>query len=432
MTINKQYLIIMTRLPEPGRTKTRLEPTLGPDGAANLHDIMTQRLLALARHLGGEAALEVHHSGGDSGQMAAWLGGDLNYVTQCGKDLGQRMANAFEHAFTQGARRVVLIGCDCPGVDEDLLRRAFTALDGHDLVLGPAQDGGYYLIGLKIPAPELFNGPDWGTDQVFGRTIAIADGLGLSTAHVDRLADIDRPEDLAIWEDRLRQDAERVSVVIPALNEAANIAKTVQSAIDEAFEVIVADGGSSDQTAAVARAAGAVVINTPKGRARQMNAGARWARGGALLFLHADTLLQPGWATEVRRILADRCNSAGAFTFRLDDDGTWLRITEWGVARRCKYGRMPYGDQGLFARTADFRRIGGYPDQPIMEDWELVRAMQKRGRIDISPLAAITSARRWQSGGGIRVWLMNQVVVAAYHLGVDRARLRNWYDKITK
>lgn len=434
MSQNNQRLIIMTRLPKPGQTKTRLEPALGPVGAATLHKILTQRLLAKARRipLSTKADIEIRFTGGTAADMASWLGDDLTYCRQQGEGLGSRMAGAFEQAFSGGARRVVMVGCDCPEVDEELLERAFSLLGTNDLVLGPALDGGYYLIGLSRPAPELFDGPVWGTDLVLSQTTAIAHRLGLRHETLFQLSDIDRPEDLPVWKQLAKRDADRISVIIPALNEADNIAKTVASVIDEAYEVIVADGGSGDDTAALARQAGAMVLETPKGRARQMNTAARLAKGGALLFLHADTLLQPGWAGEIRRILAMGDVSAGAFTFKLDADGRWLRVTEWGVARRCKYAQMPYGDQGLFMRTDDFREIGGYPEQPIMEDWELVKTMQDRGRIVISPLEAVTSARRWQNGGGIRVWIMNQVVVGAYYLGVNRHRLRNWYDKITK
>ena len=404
MSKDKQRLIIMTRLPRPGQTKTRLEPALGPDGAAKLHKALTQRLLARARRLalGAGVEIQISHSGGTATEMAAWLGGGLVYHRQQGEGLGARMAGAFEYAFAQGAGRVVMVGCDCPQVDDDLLERAFSLLERNNLVLGPATDGGYYLIGLSRPAPELFQGPAWGTERVFEQTLGTAADLGLSHETVDRLSDIDRPEDLALWRELARQDAENISVVIPALNEAANIGRTIGSAIDEAFEVIVADGGSRDETMALARQAGALVMDAPKGRARQMNAGARLAKGGALLFLHADTLLRPGWAGEVRRILAHERNAAGAFSFKLDADGPWLRLTERGVAWRCKYTQMPYGDQGLFLRTDDFWDTDGYPDQPIMEDWELIKAMQKRGRIALSPLEAVTSARRWQRGGGLR------------------------------
>ncbi len=434
MSTNGHILIIMTRLPRPGQTKTRLEPALGPDGAAKLQKTLTRRLLARARRLtlGAGVEIQISHTGGTAADMSAWLGDDLVYHQQRGEGLGARMAGAFEHAFGRGARRVVMVGCDCPQVDEKLLEQAFSLLELNDLVLGPATDGGYYLIGLSRPAPDLFNGPAWGTESVFDQTLCIAAGLGLSHETVDRLSDIDRPEDLTLWRELALRDAEKISVIIPALNEAENIDRTIRSAIDEAFEVIVADGGSGDETTALARQAGALAMDALKGRARQMNAGARLAKGGVLLFLHADTLLRPGWAAEVRCILADERNAAGAFSFKLDADSPWLRLTEWGVARRCEYGQMPYGDQGLFLRADDFWDAGGYPDQPIMEDWELIKAMQRRGRIAISPLEAVTSARRWQRGGGIRVWVMNQVVVGAYYLGVNRYRLRNWYDKITK
>lgn len=130
-------------------------------------------------------------------EMAAWLGRGVAWQPQQGADLGERMAHAFAQAFERGFQRVVLVGADCPSLDVAVLARAFQALGRHELVLGPAGDGGYYLIGLNRPCPALFSGIAWGSHQVLAQTLAAAARAALVTALLERLPDVDRPADLA-------------------------------------------------------------------------------------------------------------------------------------------------------------------------------------------------------------------------------------------
>ncbi|MCW6038584.1 TIGR04282 family arsenosugar biosynthesis glycosyltransferase [Spirulina subsalsa FACHB-351] len=192
-------LIIFTRYPEPGKTKTRLIPVLGAKGAATVQRQMTEHTLKQARCL-SDLALQVYFTGGNTTLMREWLGADLRYKPQCQGDLGQRMAEAFRQAFQEGQARILLIGIDCPGVTPLILNQGFTALHDHDLVIGPAQDGGYYLIGLNRLIPELFEGVAWGTDRVFAQTWETAQGLGYAIATLPQLPDIDEPQDLPLWE----------------------------------------------------------------------------------------------------------------------------------------------------------------------------------------------------------------------------------------
>lgn len=193
-----QHLIIFTRYPEPGTTKTRLIPALGARGAAELHRQLAEGTLSQAIQLQASTSisLEVRFTGGTTSQMQEWLGVDLAYRLQGNGDLGERMSQALNEAFQSGIQQAVIIGTDCPSLDEVLLAKAFDQLHQHDLVLGPAEDGGYYLIGLRCVYPELFTDIDWGSDRVFEQTIAIAQHLNLSIATLPKLPDIDRPEDL--------------------------------------------------------------------------------------------------------------------------------------------------------------------------------------------------------------------------------------------
>jgi uncharacterized protein len=201
MTIEKQHLIIFTRYPEAGKTKTRLIPALGTKGAADLHRQMTEHTLTQVKQLQSNAlSFEVRFAGGDLQLMQDWLGSDSSYQAQGDGDLGQRMARSLLEAFQSGAEKAVLIGTDCPDVNTEILAEAFAKLHHYNLVLGPAMDGGYYLIGLQSPIPELFIDIDWGTAKVLQQTVKIAETLNLSLIYLPYLADIDRPEDLPIWE----------------------------------------------------------------------------------------------------------------------------------------------------------------------------------------------------------------------------------------
>jgi len=227
------------------------------------------------------------------------------------------------------------------------------------------------------------------------------------------------------------RSAPGVSVIIPALNEQEAIAPTVAAALAApGAEVLVVDGGSSDATMRRAREAGARVISASKGRARQMNAGATAARGETLLFLHADTLLPPGWWREVARLLALPGVAAGAFSFRLDRRPAGLRFIELSVALRCRLGAMPYGDQGLFMTRRAFQAVGGFPELPIMEDCEMVRRLRSQGRLALSPAPAVTSSRRWQKKGVLATTLVNFLVVGAFYAGFSPTLLRRLYDRI--
>ncbi|MEP6515323.1 TIGR04282 family arsenosugar biosynthesis glycosyltransferase [Microcoleus vaginatus] len=193
-----EKLIVFTRYPEPGTTKTRLIPVLGKAGAANLHRLMAQRTIACALSLekSRRLSVEIHRAGGSQQLMQEWLGSDIYCENQIDGDLGARMTAAFEKSFTSGVEKTAIIGTDCPDLKADILAQAFDELSQHDLVLGPAQDGGYYLIGLRRSIPELFGGIHWGTSEVFACTRAIAQKLHLNIAYLPTLADIDRPQDL--------------------------------------------------------------------------------------------------------------------------------------------------------------------------------------------------------------------------------------------
>ncbi|MBE9193198.1 TIGR04282 family arsenosugar biosynthesis glycosyltransferase [Gloeocapsopsis crepidinum LEGE 06123] len=195
-----EHLIVFTRYPEPGKAKTRLIPALGAAEAAQLQRQMTEHTLLQVSKCDRSLTVEVRFADGNLKLMQEWLGHHLNYQPQGEGDLGTKIKHSLAAAFARGSQRVVTIGTDCPGITAELLAMAFHQLHECDLVLGPAIDGGYYLIGVSRLIAELFNNISWGSAAVLQQTQAIAQKLNLSVAMLPPLADVDRPEDLVVWE----------------------------------------------------------------------------------------------------------------------------------------------------------------------------------------------------------------------------------------
>ncbi|WP_315785768.1 TIGR04283 family arsenosugar biosynthesis glycosyltransferase [Fischerella sp. JS2] len=219
-----------------------------------------------------------------------------------------------------------------------------------------------------------------------------------------------------------------ISIIIPTLNEAQNIKAALASIQPSThIEIIVVDGGSQDETVNIAKSLGVKVISAAAGRAKQMNAGAAVASGEILLFLHADTCLPLGFDVMVREALAQPGVFAGAFALRIGAEQPSLRVIEWGVNVRSRFLQMPYGDQAIFLTKKIFNYVGGFPDLPIMEDFELMRRLRSLGKITIISVPIITSARRWLKKGVWQTTFLNQIVIIAYFLGISPQRLRTWY-----
>jgi rSAM/selenodomain-associated transferase 2 len=234
----------------------------------------------------------------------------------------------------------------------------------------------------------------------------------------------------------MNDSAQKISVIIPTLNEAANIDRTLASIpMSQQVEVIVVDGGSIDRTVEIAQTRGVKVLTATGGRAIQMNAGAKVATGEIWLFLHADTILPPDFDKLVRGILYPTSASvpvAGAFTLSIDAPQWQLRLVEWGANWRSRYGQMPYGDQAIFLTAKMFDRVGGFPELPIMEDFQLMRRLGKLGRIEIVSTPVVTSARRWLKRGILQTTALNQLIILAYLAGVPPTQLSHWYRTTSK
>jgi len=219
-----------------------------------------------------------------------------------------------------------------------------------------------------------------------------------------------------------------ISIIIPTLNEAECIGQTLAGMVNQpGVEVIVADGGSQDQTVAVAAAAGATVITAPLGRGSQQNAGAWAAQGQTLLFLHADTRLPNGFAAQIREALDQPGTVAGAFRFAIGATGWRFRFLEYCTNLRGAWFGLPYGDQALFLPAARFQTMGGFREIALLEDLELVCRLRKMGKITLLTTPALTSPRRWQRLGLVRTTVINQLIVLGFFCGISPNRLARWY-----
>ena len=211
-----------------------------------------------------------------------------------------------------------------------------------------------------------------------------------------------------------------ISIIIPVLNEVSTIAQTIsiaQTAKD--IEIIVVDGGSNDGTIELVKSLGITLLTGLPGRSFQMNCGAKAATGNILLFLHGDTFLPLNFDQLLQEILAKPKIIAGAFELGIRGKNKNLRIVEKIVNWRSRYLQMPYGDQGIFLFAQIFQEIGGFPEIPIMEDFELMRQLRKRGKIGIVSVPVLTSGRRWQKLGIFKTTIINQVIIIAYLLGIS-------------
>ncbi len=228
-----------------------------------------------------------------------------------------------------------------------------------------------------------------------------------------------------------------ISVIIPTFEAERDLAATLTALIDASIEgllreVIIVDGGSTDATLQIADDAGASVLTTKKGRGHQLACGARKARGDWLLFLHADTILQPDWAVEaaahIARMQRRGTQGAAAFRFALHAEGLWPRIVEFGVGLRSNLAKLPYGDQGLLISRPFYDQLGGFAEMPLMEDVDMVRRIG-RARLTLLPAKAVTSARRYEELGYVRRMARNLFCLGQYFAGVAPEKIVQRYER---
>ncbi len=222
-----------------------------------------------------------------------------------------------------------------------------------------------------------------------------------------------------------------LSIVVPTLNEGTTIGALLGDlcALTVPHEVIVADGGSTDETTQAAALAGARVIHAARGRGAQLAAGAQAAHGMWLAFLHSDVRIGAAARLELERVVRTGTPPhVYVFSLRIAASGVGYRLVEWGADRRTRWARLPYGDQGLIVARETYDRVGGYDASlPIMEDVELMRRLRRTAPLEVLGAPLTVSARRWARIGLVRGTLRNWTLLSAYLLGVHPNRLARAY-----
>jgi rSAM/selenodomain-associated transferase 2 len=222
---------------------------------------------------------------------------------------------------------------------------------------------------------------------------------------------------------------EKLSVIVPMLNEESTIARTLTAIRRGApgAELIVVDGGSNDLSVAIASTIATRVISSARGRARQMNAGAAISNGDALVFVHADTIVPASFAADIVGALSKRGVVGGRFDLRLDSDAIPYRVIGALISLRSRISRTGTGDQAIFVRRDMFDRLGGFPDIELCEDLDFTRRLKRIGDFVCLRSRVVTSARRWSRDGLIRTVLRMWLIRSMYLIGVSPSRLKKLY-----
>lgn len=442
----KDRLVIFAKSPIPGKVKTRLVPPHSYEEAAALYRDWAKDIYRRAKTL--DVPIQIAYEASPEYPIPSWLADGMepvDFFPQGPGGLGERLAQAFDRSFKDGCRRVVAIGSDSPGLPLERIREAFAALESRPVALGPAMDGGYYLVGLNAPFPQLFENIAWSTSAVFSQTLRAAEAAGRACHVLEEYFDIDGPRELREYQkfgSVRSRPLKKISVIIPVKNEEAVLGACIERLKEPSperqagtppsieTEVIVVDGQSSDRTVEIARAlADAVYVSPRPGRAAQMHLGAEKSAGDALLFLHADTALPPGWREILRRDFWEDENlpAAAAFSLSFDSHRWPYRAIELLASVRNAATGVPQGDQGLAVRRGAYFQAGGYPPVPLMEEYHFLPRLRALGGVKILREKIVTSARRYEARGPFRNALRNGLIVLLHYLRVRPERLAELY-----
>lgn len=354
-------------------------------------------------------------------------------------DLGHCIHSIMTTIQQQGYDKVLLIGSDAPSLPVDYIRECYNKLKTHDVVFGPADDGGYYLIGTRLLLPDLIT-VRWKDMAPALEARQLSIGLGPIWYDVDYIEDLWHLEKDFVHQQGARKQLEdwlaqlqKVSIIIPVLNEKPQIEMLVShlSQLEPEPEIIFVDGGSQDGTVAEIRRLGFLpLISQKANRGHQLNMGARAAHGAVLLFLHVDTMMDQKAYSAMLDSLSHMNILGGAFSYRLKgSEEDWrLRMIEKGVYLRTHGLNMPYGDQGFFIKRGAWDEvIGPFQEIALMEDVEWFKRLKDTGQYLILPETVATSPRRILKRGWLKSSMLNLWLVTLYQLGMDPETLAHFY-----
>ena len=401
---------MFTREPIPGMTKTRLMPRYTPEQCANLHLCF---LKDIAREIAKtDADIYVSYTGGEPRQLKKVFRHSAEYMKQRGDDLGSRMLNTIKDVKSLGYDKIVLIGTDVPELKASTIEDAFSKLEIADTVIGPTQDGGYYLIGMNEVCEAAFNVERYGVSTVCEDTVRSINESEHTVIATDSYQDIDDAEDVHGYIERMRSDKHlrnsrtgryiadnmSISIIVPTYNESTTIEamlKQLEPYRNDA-EIIIVDGSSTDDT--VKRINNSwKVITCEKGRGIQMNKGARESSGDILFFLHCDCTLPSDALSEIRHCMAT--SRYGCFGLKFQSKNFFMWTNRVISNHRAWKRGLPFGDQGIFIDRDLFFKLGGFPEIPIMEDYEFSRRLAAFGMKPAKTGARLIASDRRYIGG---------------------------------
>ena len=487
---SKQALILFTRLPIAGKTKTRLIPYLGKKGARDIHLALLQDFAKLYRNFhrrekevklflffSSATANEVVEGAFDPGikkdiaemKMLRNLFPDAEFVPQEGEDIFLKMKNAFLYTFQEGYSFSYLVGADIPFLSEDSFCKVFSAGRSGKNVLGESLDGGYYGIGLqsRVKSSELdkifslakkteadkANSEQNSTGKsesaetekqevdIFEYTKTALYATRFPLLLLKKRRDIDDREDIAAYRqlipyNKALQDSfigreilrqAKISIIIPCYKEGDTLSKMEEELrpYKKQAEILFADGGENHFSGEYK------VVSCPKGRAKQMNTAAKVASGDILFFLHCDSILPKGFLEEIREAL--RKTPVACFGIRFSPSTPLMTICSFISNHRVYDRKVMFGDQGIFLGRELFFQMGGFPDLPLMEDYQFSLNLKSRGiPMGLCKKRLITSERRF-SGSFFHklsiMWKMNRLR-ARYRKGEDINALATEYKDI--
>lgn len=421
----KRAVVVFTRVPVPGQTKTRMMPYLTAGQCACLHRCFLKDIKNACENV--QADLFVCYTPeGEEGILSSLFGENVVYFPQEGEGLGERMYYAIKKVLQNGYRACVLIGADVPEIRSEHLLNAFGMLDENDVVFGPTADGGYYLVGMKKPCREAFEKQTYGHGNVLDQTIGRLREKQFQVCCIAKLCDMDTREDLQGYRERMRQNPKlqktetgkylmrtsRISVIIPVYNEEKTIVRMQEQLkqYQSRCEILFVDGGSTDRTLEWIEP-GFRVIRSKKGRAGQMNAGARESHGDVLFFLHCDSELPEHFLAQIRYVMKDY--RAGCFGIAFHSRNFFMWTCRVISNHRVKGRKVMFGDQGIFIDRELFFEVGMFPELPIMEDYQFSLTLKEKGiRPGMARHRIYTSDRRFPKGviPKLRVmWKMNRL-----------------------